>query len=180
MYFHTTFYSSCANVCTRRVPFYQFLHSSILAFSASRLRALLRFQDPTASGSTIRPRITTNRFSSHSTQTRHGTLHQSLRAVRNRFIMNPKTTFQEQSSFVTTSSNSSSSPSPIDFASAHPNTRIRIPTSTPTLIMSRKKKPPPSNTQTKHKLVRAFGYTSEGHGVLMIYLTMVDEAGTTR
>jgi len=39
MYFHTTFYSSCANVyvCTRRVPFYQFLHPSILAFSALRL-----------------------------------------------------------------------------------------------------------------------------------------------
>ena len=39
MYFHTTFYLSCANVyvCTRRVPFYQFLRSSILAFSASQL-----------------------------------------------------------------------------------------------------------------------------------------------
>jgi len=37
MYFHTTFYSSCATVCTRRVPYHQFHRSSILAFSASRL-----------------------------------------------------------------------------------------------------------------------------------------------
>jgi len=32
----------------------------------------------------------------------------------------------------------------------------------------------------ERKLVRVFGYTSEGRGVLMVYLTMVDEAGTTR
>jgi len=104
-----------------------FAHQFWLLVHRDLFRALLRSQDPTASGSTVRPSITTNRSSSHSAQTRHGTLHRFLRAVRSRFIMNPEATSQEQSSFVPMLSNSSSSPSPIDFASAHPDTRIRIP-----------------------------------------------------
>ena len=99
------------------------------------LWALLRFQDPSASSFTvIGLHITTNRSSNHfMSRLRHGTLHQSLRAVRNQFIMNPKATSQEQSSFVPMSFDLSSSASPIEFVAARPDKMWPYPTSTLTL-----------------------------------------------
>ena len=87
--FHISLYQSCVDVYTRRLPFSQFLRSSILAFAASRPR--LCFQDPSASDSTVRPHIISNRSSSYSTsRPRHSTSHQSFCAVQNRFIMNTR------------------------------------------------------------------------------------------
>ena len=122
------------------------------------LRALLRFQNPSASDSTIRLHIAANRSSSHSrSKPRRSTLHQSLCAVRNRFIMNTRATLQVQppsSLHLLTQAH----PSSIDFASAHPDTRTKLRphlTSTLTLTTSRRKKPPLPNARTKRQLVRA-------------------------
>jgi len=136
MYFHTIF--------IRPAPMYvlaEFLSTNFFAhqfwLSPHRdiLWALLRFQDPSASSFTvIGLHITTNRSSNHfMSRLRHGTLHQSLRAVRNQFIMNPKATSQEQSSFVPISFDLSSSASPIEFVAAHPDKMWPYPTSTLTL-----------------------------------------------
>ena len=159
------------------------LHRCLFWLSLHRdlLRALLRFQNPSASDSTIRLHITTNRSSSHSrSKPRRSTLHQSLCAVRNRFIMNTKATLQAQppsSLHLLTQAH----PSSIDFASAHPDTRTKLrphPTSTLTLTTSRRKKPPLLNARTKRKFVRALvDVQARVVGCLRAYLAMVDGDG---
>jgi len=166
----------------RRCIFWLSLHRDLL-------RSLLRFQNPSASDSPIRLHITANRSSSHSRgKPRHSTLHQSLCAVRNRYIMihEYQGNFAVPASFVPSSLHllTQAHPSSIDFASAHPDTRTKLrphPTSTLTLTTSRRKKLPLPNARTKRQLVRALvDVQARAVGCLRAYLAMVDGTGPSR